>query len=149
YGWRYVKRDGDLIQVPLTLEDVLHPQEDDVIPENTQHDEDCFTLASSFRLNPLLPAFAFVSHDLLVEWGVDGVRNHSPDIAVFVGLSRDPRPTGRLHLKQFGGRCALAVEVVSPHTRVNDVVHKFAHYWKVGVQFYVIVDQEEVGGPRS
>src|SRR5262245_45597129 len=43
YGWRYVRRtlpDGTetLEQVPLTLRDVLHPQEDDVIPENSQHE---------------------------------------------------------------------------------------------------------------
>src|SRR5438105_15827178 len=99
YGWRYVKRtmpDGtvDLDQVPLTLEDVLHPQEGDVIPENTDHNRDCSYLASVFDSRPLSPGFALVTHDLLVHWGVEGIRNHSPDIAVYVGLSRDPRPTG-------------------------------------------------------
>ena len=39
YGWRYVQRtaaDGtvQIDQVPLTLEDVLHPREGDVIPES-------------------------------------------------------------------------------------------------------------------
>jgi hypothetical protein len=38
YGWRFVRRTAEdgtesLDQVPLTLEDVLHPQENDVIPE--------------------------------------------------------------------------------------------------------------------
>jgi hypothetical protein len=42
YGWRYVKRvlpDGtvDLEQMPLTLEDVLHPQEEDHISYTNLH----------------------------------------------------------------------------------------------------------------
>lgn len=42
YGWRYVKRtlpDGkeDFEQVPLTLEDVLHPELGDVMPQTTPH----------------------------------------------------------------------------------------------------------------
>ena len=45
YGWRYVRivrPDGteDLDQVPLTLEDVLHPEVGDVIVESDPHDSD-------------------------------------------------------------------------------------------------------------
>jgi Uma2 family endonuclease len=154
YGWRDVRRtlpDGreDLVQVALTLEDVLHPQEGDVIPENTDHDADCIYLATVFRDRPLSPPFAFVSRDLLVDWSVEGIRNHSPDVAVFVGLSRDPRPTGLLDLAAFAGRCELIIEVVSPNTRENDVVHKFGHYHTVGIPLYVIIDQEKENGPRT
>ena len=44
YGWRYVERklpDGstEWEQVPLTLEDVLHPEEGDCIVNNTAHDD--------------------------------------------------------------------------------------------------------------
>ena len=43
YGWRYrphERPDGKIEyeQVPLTLEDVLHPQMGDVMPKNTAHD---------------------------------------------------------------------------------------------------------------
>jgi hypothetical protein len=42
YGWRYIRRElpgGRCIldEVPLTLEDCLHPQEDDQIPEDNVH----------------------------------------------------------------------------------------------------------------
>ena len=42
YGWRYVRKmraDGKETweQVPLTLEDVLHPREEDCIPEHPAH----------------------------------------------------------------------------------------------------------------
>jgi Uma2 family endonuclease len=156
YGWRYVKRvtpDGTetLDQVALTLEDVLHPQEGDVIPESIYHDTDCSYLAAVFRsrLGRLAPV-ALVTHDLLLHWGVEGIRNHSPDVAVFVGLDREPEPTtGTLELPSLGGRCELVVEVVSPSTRKNDVIDKFDHYHRVGVPVYVIIDQEKEDGPRS
>jgi colicin import membrane protein len=153
YGWRFVKRtqpDGSETwdQVPLTLEDALHPQEDDVIPVNTDHDTDCTYLETVFRDRPLEPPLALVTCDVLVNWGVEGIRNHSPDVAVFVGLGRDPRPTGLVELAELGGRCELVVEVVSPNRRDNDVVAKFDHYCRVGIPVYVIVDQEKENGPR-
>jgi Uma2 family endonuclease len=156
YGRRYVKvtrPDGteDLEAVPLTLEDTLHPEQDDEIPVNTDHTTDSTYLLSVFseRERLLGPPVALVAADLDVNWNVEGMRGHRPDIAVFVGLSRDPRPTGLLDLAEVGGRCELAVEVVSPSRRVNDVVHKFEHYHKIGISIYVIIDQEGEGGPRS
>ena len=46
YGWRYVERwgeDGTLVveQVPLTLEDVLHPQEGDYVIQSDAHARRC------------------------------------------------------------------------------------------------------------
>jgi hypothetical protein len=154
YGWRFVKRVGpdgveELEQVPLTLEDVLHPQEGDVISGNIRHDTDCTYLATVFRSRPFGPPVVLVTHDVLVNWGVEGIGNHAPDVAVFVGLSRDPDPaTGLLDLAGMGGRCELVIEVVSPSTRVNDVVHKFDHYYRAGIPVYVIIDQEREDGPR-
>ena len=49
---------------------------------------------------------------------------------------------------QAAGR-VLALEVVSPDTRDNDVVHKFRHYHQIGIPLYVIVDQEQEGGPQT
>jgi hypothetical protein len=42
----------------------------------------------------------------------------------------------------------LAVEVVSPSTRDNDVVAKFDQYHRIGIPLYVIIDQEKEKGPR-
>jgi hypothetical protein len=148
YGWRYVRRGDTLEQVPLTLEDVLHPREGDVIPENTVHALDCRYLAEVFATRPLSPPVGLVTDDLIIDWGVAGIGNHSPDVAVFVGLSHDPGQTGTLELASLGGRCELVVEVVSPSTRTHDVVTKLDHYYRVGIPLYVIIDQEEEGGPR-
>jgi hypothetical protein len=149
YGWRYVKRGDTFDQVPLTLEDVLHPQEDDFIAGNTLHDKDCNYLKYVFESRPLAPPVGLVSHDLIINWGVPGIGNHCPDLAVFVGLSHDPGQIGTLDLASLGGRCELVVEVVSPSTRNNDVVHKYDHYYRVGIPLYFIIDQKEEDGPRS
>src|SRR5262245_23965689 len=153
-GWRYVKRataDGreELEQVALTLEDVLHPQEGDVIPESKPHEADRRYLTNVFESRPLSPPHSLVTSDLIVHWGVEGMRDHSPDVAVFVGLDRDPAGVGgSLDLSSFGGRCELVVELVSPHTRDNDVVHKREHYHRLGIPIYVLIDQEKENGPR-
>lgn len=155
YGWRDVKvatpDEGEAWErVPLTLEDVLHPQEGDHVVENNQHELDCRYLADVFSTRPLSPAHASVTRDLGIDWGVAGVGHHSPDVAVLVGMARElPVPTGQLDFAATGGRCELIVEVVSPNTRVNDVVHKFKHYHQVGVGTYVLIDQKKEGGKRT
>src|SRR5256885_897488 len=73
YGWRFVKKsrpDGSeyLDQVPLTLEDVLHPQEEDVIPENTEHqpERDHLSGAGRSRLDRLRNGV--VLSDCIIDW---------------------------------------------------------------------------------
>jgi Uma2 family endonuclease len=151
YGWRYVKVPGqdEPAQVPLTLEDVLHPQLGDVITERIHHNDERDYLKTAFRSRALGPPAVFVSSDLLTDFGVAGVRAMSPDTAVFVGLDAVPEGmTGLLELGVTGGRCALAAEVVSPDTRDNDVVHKHLLYHRVRVENYVIVDRWSRREPR-
>jgi len=76
----------------------------------------------------------YVSDDHLVDWGVPGQRNTSPDVGVFVGLKEEVGLwAGTFDLKASGGRCLLVVEVVSPdRRRENDVVHKFREYYQAG-----------------
>jgi colicin import membrane protein len=100
YGWRFVRRplaDGTekLERVPLTLEDVLHPKEDDVIPECPRHELERGYLASVFRTR--LPGL--VLSDCIIDWGVPGVGNHPPDVSVFDDVEVMPDPSrGTFHL---------------------------------------------------
>lgn len=134
---------------PLTLEDLLHPQEGDVSPEAPRHTLECIYLADVIRAkNHDRPGF-FVLRDGLVDWGVPGLRNPSPDVSVFGHLAVEPDLTaGTFRVVPSGGRCVLAIEDVSPNTRENDVVHKFREYHQAGVPMYVLVDQQREGGPR-
>ncbi len=155
YGWRFVKRqlpDGSeaLVQVPLTLEDALHPEESDHISEDDLHSIECRYLAEVFqdRLGRL--ANGKLLANCLVDWNVPLQGDTAPDVAVFADV-RTPLPAqfGLYRLQDFGGRCVVAIEVVSPATRYNDVVRKYAEYYVAGVPLYVIVDQQRDGGPRQ
>src|SRR5262249_3703411 len=74
FGWRFVKRqlpDGgeELEQVPLTMEDLLHPQEGDRTVQTSLHNRECAYLSEVFRTRPVGPPILFVTSDLLIDWG--------------------------------------------------------------------------------
>jgi colicin import membrane protein len=155
YGWRYinhVRPDGtiEVETVLLTLEDVLHPQEDDVIPENSIHVAERGYLYSVFHDREGRLDHGLVLSDCIVDWGVEGLGNHSPDISVFAGLTaRPPDPFGTFRLRPSGGRCLAAIELVSPHTRKTDVVDKPPEYHRAKVPLFVLIDQKLEDGPRE
>jgi Uma2 family endonuclease len=153
YGWRYVERtlpDGQIVleEVPLTLEDVLHPQEDDVIPENTQQARDRRYLASVLEALYVHDPHVLTLDDCLIDWGVPGLRPHSPDIAILGGVRTKEGRWGTYRLRVDGGHPLLVIEIVSPDTRRNDVVIKVDHYHRAGVPLYVLVDWEREDRPR-
>src|SRR5713226_8474732 len=127
YGWRYVRkteRNGKVTfdQVPLTLEDVLHPQEEDCIPENPVHEKDRRYLHDVFENQLTSDPTAVTFSDCLIAWGVKGLRPHSPDISVFFGARRKYRGSkGTYYVAREKVRPALAIEITSPDTRVNDL----------------------------
>jgi len=154
FGWRYVKQtlpDGrvEVREVPLTLEDVLHPQEDDVIPENSTHEPERGYLTWSFRDRLERVPRGHIFSDCLLDFNVAGLRALSPDVSIIEDVKTLPLPRlGTYRFAAYGGRCVLAVEIVSPDTRGNDVDLKPALYHRCGVQQYVIIDQERENGPR-
>jgi Uma2 family endonuclease len=155
YGWRFVRKtlpDGreHLVQVPLTLEDVLHPKEGDVIPERHQHEGERGDLTRTLRSRGDRLDHGLVLSDCIIDWGIPGVPNHSPDISVFEGLTGEREPDfGIFQVAKYAARNRFVLELVSPHTRANDVKHKPPEYHQAGVPLYIVVDQKRVGGPRQ
>src|SRR6202030_393353 len=75
YGWREVCRrepDGSyrIVNLPLTLWDVLHPQENDKIMNGLRHARECRYLASVLEARLAGDPHALVLHDTAVYWGV-------------------------------------------------------------------------------
>jgi Uma2 family endonuclease len=152
YGWRFVRVPGgtETEQVPLTLEDVLHPQEGDVIPERSVHEKERRHFTDIVSSRHLEPPLYHVTSDCLVDLDRPGLDPVAPDVAVFVGLRKEPDlKAGTFRLAEHGGRCLMVLEIVSPHTRANDVVHKKDYYFRAGVPLYVLIDQERGEGPRT
>src|SRR6266581_749747 len=146
YGWRDVPAiapDGttDFVQVPLTLEDVLHPQFWDVIVESTLHDLVRDYLADVFRARTYHDPSALVVSDVGIFWDDPALKHHSPDVTAIFGVRDRDKPRSSFQVAAEGTRPRVLVEIVSPNTRVNDVQTKFVHYHRARVPYYVILDR--------
>ncbi len=149
-GWRDVRRrypNGreEIDRVPLTREDILHPQEEDCVTHTDDHQRFCVYLYNVLRGLFLNNPHMVVLHDVLVGWDVPGLRGHGPDIAVIFGV-RERRNWSTFHVAEEGVRPALIIEVTSPKTREIDLVDKVDHYERADVPYYVMVDSHEHKG---
>jgi colicin import membrane protein len=153
-GWRYARvtrPDGSkaIDQVPLTQDDVLFPQEDDFIVQNTAHNADRGYLDDVFNGRVNDNATAIVLADCRVDWNIPGVRPLGPDIAVFFGVKR----ARSQHWDTFSvaverAKPVLVVELTSRSTRKNDLGIKVDFYHRAQVPLYVIVDAVGDGAKR-
>ena len=152
YGWRYVRVEGpdgtiSFDQIPLTLEDVLHPEVGDFIVQTDGHDSDLNYLKDVFKAQLADDPQKAVISDCRVDWNLPGVKPLGPDVAVFRGIKRH-RDWSTFDVKAEGAEPLLVVEVTSPDTRQNDVVIKVDYYHRAKVPLYVIADVREQGEDR-
>ncbi len=154
FGWREVPHQlpngrMDYDRVPLTLEDVLHPQLGDVMPQAKPHDLDSIYLANVADQRLTNDPRALVGHDLQIIWEPAlGLKPHSPDISIILGVRDAKKRTWTsFDVEKEAIRPRAFMEVVSPAYRVNDVVTKVEHYHRARVPWYYIVDRERDEGP--
>ena len=155
-GWRDVwQKDTNgrrqLVMVPLTVEDILHPQEGDHIANNDEHAEDVTYLRGVFQSILAAVAGALVLTDVPIYWDDRTLRHHSPDVSVIFGTRRRRRWPS-FYVAREGVRPKLLLEVTSQSTRGTDLVTKRLQYYRAGVEYYVIVDelpQRRKEGPRQ
>ena len=125
FGWRYVTRwhngTPKSERIPLTEWDVLHPQEEDFIVHNDAHDQNTIYLKIALLQHFEGRADIKVLHDHRVDWQVQGIIPHGPDVSVFDGLKTAWDPDlGTFMVKEMNARPLLVVEVTSPTTRNKD-----------------------------
>jgi colicin import membrane protein len=152
YGWRFVPRPTPedpqhLEQVPLTLDDVLHPEVGDFIVHSDRHETDRMYLTAVLRARLEASGAAIVLSDVRIAWDVPDLRPHGPDVMVIPGIA-ERQGWSTFDVAVEGARPALIIEITSPETRVNDLKRKVAHYARAGVAQYVIVDRIGRGGAR-
>jgi Uma2 family endonuclease len=137
-------RDGavDFKMIPLTLEDVLHPQFGDVHVLSDAHDDDCNYLKDVLKDRNQDNPSAVVLSDCGIFWDKPRLKHHSPDLAVIFGV-KQRKEWKSFRVRKEGVRPSLIIEVTSPKTRVNDVETKVDHYVHGEVLYYVIVDAQE------
>ena len=148
YGWRFVLRPTPdnprhLEQVPLTLEDVLHPEVGDFIVHNDRHETDRIYLTEVLRARLESSGVAIVLTDVRIAWDIPGLRAHGPDVMVIPGIA-ERQNWSTFEVAAEDARPALIIEITSPETRENDLERKVEHYAQAGVAQYVIID--DMGG---
>jgi Uma2 family endonuclease len=136
-----------LEQVPLTLDDVLHPEVGDFIVHSDLHETDRMYLTAVLRARLEPSRRAIVLSDVRIAWDLPDLRAHGPDVMVIPGV-RKRRNWSTFDAAVERARPALIIEIVSPDARENDVVIKVDHYARAGVAQYVIVDDTGRGGVR-
>lgn len=148
YGWRpkFVHLpNGELDEqrIPLTLEDLLDPQLGDVVTQSEPHFDLMIALAELLRRHYESQDDVYVAGDMKMLWGIPGIPEPSPDLAVIFGVRGKSDPRTSFRCKREGTRPSLIIELVSSidsGTRNNDYEKKVRIYQRVGIPEYFIFD---------
>jgi Uma2 family endonuclease len=150
YGTRMVRRrqpDGSfqMLRLPLTVWDVLHPQEGDHIVQSIRHSKEVRYVASVLEARVAGDRHALVLSDTAIHWDVPGLSHHCPDAAVIFNIPEVKDQYPSFHVAWEGVRPSLIIEIVSPQSadvRNADIVTKVVEYHAAMVPLYVIIDRE-------
>jgi Uma2 family endonuclease len=145
-GWREEvvhTPDGrmELVQIPLTPEEAMHPEEDYVGPEPSYQD-----LISDDICDMLRPHCAQrdrklrVARNLLFKWDKPALKKHAPDVCVIPNITDPQANWTTFHVAKEKTRPCLIIEIVSPASKEADRVKKVDDYARAGVQEYVYID---------
>ena len=105
------------------------------------HDRDTHYLKNALLLALNSREDVEVLNDVRIDWQVEGIKPHGPDLVVFVDVRKPwKRDVGTFRVKDVGARPVLVIEVTSPNTRSGDIDQKVLEYYQAGVPFYAIVD---------
>jgi Uma2 family endonuclease len=153
YGWRWVPNDAidgrhKLRAIPLTLEDVLHPEEGDEIMHSEAHERRRIYLYEALMLSIKTIPDAIVLSDVRIAWDVPELKAHGPDLMVIFGVGERKNWT-TFNVATEKVRPALIIEVVSPEYANLDRSTKLEHYDRAGVPVYVILDTVVAAGNET
>jgi Uma2 family endonuclease len=149
YGWRWRTvrlPDGEVTeqQIPLTAEDLLNPELGDEVTQSIRHSLFTREIAGLLTSRYLSRPDVLVVDDVKMIWGIPGLKEPSPDIAVIQGWGGRQDPDRKsFNVVVEGTRPCLVIEVISPpdpDLRINDYENKVEIYQRAGVPEYLIMD---------
>ncbi len=150
YGWRFVEHrvNGTTARarMPLTLEDVIHPQLGDYVLQNRRHAIICKELFNGLERHVGDEPGTVILHDVGIDWGIPDLKVISPDLAMIRGALSEWYD-GVFYLKDSQGSVVLVIEVTSPNTWKADVdgerdPNKMQLYAVAGVLWYIIIHEK-------
>lgn len=150
YGWREVEKTlptGELVRerLPLTLDDILHPEVGDYRMHTEWHERTCTYLYNVANGQIKDDSAAVAIYDVRVAWDHPTIRPHAPDVAVVFGV-KERKNWSTFDCATEGTRPTVIFEVASPKTRSVDLIDKVDEYEEVGVGYYIIVDTRKIDG---
>jgi Uma2 family endonuclease len=150
-GWRmeWVKdEEGEeqLLYFPLTEDEFIHPEEDYHLPSNTFHGTLQRDLIDVLQRRYIKREDVGVFGDLIIKWGIEGLRQHCPDVCVVFGLKDKEKYRSKFIVPEEGTKPAIVMEVVSPHYRTADRQKKVKQYARAGIPEYIIFDRRRQRG---
>jgi Uma2 family endonuclease len=148
YGsrWKRVRLpDGQVIdqEIPLTPEDLLDPQPGDEVPQSGPHAKVVTTLNDLLQRHFEPDPDILVLFDMKILWGIPGLPEPSPDLAVVRGIRDKEGERSAFKAAEEGVLPSLVIEVVSYSDAAlyqNDHVKKVEIYQQVGIPEYLIID---------
>lgn len=146
-GWRlrtvrFTDGSSEIREVPLTAEDLLDPQVGDHVTQNSWHITTAHQLFGILLARHESQPDVLVTCDLKIIWGIPGLENPSPDLAIIPGVRDRGRFRRSFHVKRESARPVLVVELVSdePEHKSADHDKKVRIYQRAGVPEYVVAD---------
>jgi Uma2 family endonuclease len=148
YGtrWRRVRLpNGQVTEqpIPLTPEDLLDPELGDEVTQSGPHSLVATTLFDLLTRWFAAVADVLVLFDMKMVWGLPGLPNPSPDVAVVRGIREKGRSRSIFKIAEEGVRPCLTLEVVSSsdaEMRRNDYERKVEIYQRAGIPEYLVID---------
>jgi len=144
-GWREVfdPNTGESQQFPLTLFDILYPNQDDdgvvVMPEGPLHDIWVTFLTTMLRTYITAHNWLILS-DVLIDWGRKQAAPKYPDLAAIYGGHLPPEEEQSYRVGRDGPLPSFIIEVTSKETRRVDLNIKPPLYATAGVKELLIID---------
>ena len=145
-GYRWVKHGSVDVQVPLTEEDFLHPQEEDRFLLTDAHTVAIEYVKHALKWDRKEETFRVFS-DHRVDFQVAEIEPMGPDVIVLGEFAAEWNPrVGTLPIDELGVEMLLVAEMTSQSTRYVDLEEKPDLYFRCGVPYYLIFDLH--AGPR-
>jgi Uma2 family endonuclease len=146
-GYRWVKDGSVDVQVPLTEEDFLHPEEEDRFMSTEAHVQAVTYLWQAIQSVHRDRSDIHVFCEHRVDWQEDGVRPMGPDVAVYDHFEDEwDRYVGTVPVQEWGITPILVIEVTSISTRLTDLERKPQLYDEAKVPYFLIFDFYSEGG---
>ncbi len=145
YGWRQTWEktaggDEQLRWIPLTYQDLLDPQEGDVVAEDTIHRKVTEGVAGilerRYRAEPTVAVWS----NLKIVFKIPGLTTGpGPDICVVEGVEDRDRQRRSFRYGQEPGKVRLVIEVVSESSVKKDYQDLLKIYAPLGVEEYIAI----------